>query len=100
MSWVVVLALGAGAYAFKVLGLVVIGDRSLPPALERCIGLIPAALIAAIVVKDTFTVGKHVEIDARLAGVSAAVVLAWKRAPFIAVVVVGAGVTAVVRALS
>lgn len=100
MSWGVVLILGAGAYVFKVLGLVVIGDRSLPPVLERCIGLIPAALIAAIIVKDTFSVGKHLQIDARAAGIGTAVVLAWKRAPFIAVVLAGAAVTAVIRVLN
>ncbi|HSB85860.1 MAG TPA: AzlD domain-containing protein [Ilumatobacteraceae bacterium] len=100
MSWAVVLILGAGAYVFKVLGLVVIGDRSLPPVLERCIGLIPAALIAAIIVKDTFSVGKHLQIDARAAGIGTAVVLAWKRAPFIAVVLAGAAVTAVIRVLN
>jgi branched-subunit amino acid transport protein len=100
MSWTLVLLLAAGAFGFKVLGLVVIGDRSLPAVLERCLTLIPAALIAAIVVHDTFGLGgQRLTIDARAAGVGAAVVLAWKRAPFILVVVVGAAVTAVVRAL-
>lgn len=100
MTWTVVLVLAGGAYAFKVLGLVVIGDRSLPAVLERCLGLIPAALIAAIVVSDTFSVGKHLQLDARAAGVGGAVLLAWKRAPFIVVILAGAGVTAIIRALS
>lgn len=89
--------LAGGAYAFKVLGLVVIGDRTLPAPLERCLMLIPAALIAAIVVKDTFSLGQHLGIDARAAGVGAAVVAAWRRAPLIAVIVVGAAVTALLR---
>ncbi|MEY2446118.1 MAG: hypothetical protein QOC57_1721 [Ilumatobacteraceae bacterium] len=101
MSWAVVLLLAAGAFGFKVLGLIVIGDRSLPPALERCVALIPAALIAAIVVHDTFgSAGQHLQIDARAAGVGSAVVLSWRRAPFILVVIVGAAVTAVVRAIA
>ncbi len=66
MSWTLVFVLAAGAFGFKVLGLVVVGDRSLPPMLERCLGLIPAALIAALVVKDTFSVGQHLQIDARV----------------------------------
>ena len=45
MSWSLVLLLAAGAYAFKVLGLVIVGDRRLPPVLDRCLGLIPAALV-------------------------------------------------------
>jgi branched-subunit amino acid transport protein len=99
MTWGLVLGLAAGAYAWKVLGLVVIGDRDVPPAVARCLALIPAALIAAIVVKDTFSVGHHLQVDARAAGVAAAAVAAWRRAPIAVVVVIGAAVTAAVRAL-
>ncbi len=100
MTWVLVLALGAGAYAFKVLGLVVIGDRTLPPALERCLELIPAAMLAALIVLQTFGSGQHLRLDARAVGVGAAVVVAWRKAPLIAVILTGAAVTAAVRALS
>lgn len=98
MTWGFVLALAATAYGFKVLGLVLVGNRQLPPMLDRCLGLIPAALIAAIVVKDTFSIGQHLQIDARAAGVGAAVIAAWRRVPLIAVIVIGAVVTAGVRA--
>ena len=100
MTWTLVFLLAAGAYLFKVLGLVVIGDRALPAVLERCLGLIPAALIAALIFKDTFSIGQHLQIDARAAGVGAAVVAAWRKAPLIMVIVIGAGVTAAVRAAS
>lgn len=97
MSWVLVLGLAATAYAFKVFGLVVVGDRKLPPRLARCLDLIPAALVAAIVMKDTFSTGQHLGVDARAAGVLAAVLAAWRRAPLILVIVVGAAVTAAFR---
>jgi branched-subunit amino acid transport protein len=100
MSWGLVLVLAGGAYAFKVLGLIVFGGRTLPPVVERCLALIPVALIAALVVKDTFSVGQHLQLDARAAGVGCAVLAAWRRAPLIVVIVVGAAVTAGVRALS
>ena len=100
MSWALVLILAAGAYGFKVLGLVVIGDRRLPAVLERCLDLIPAALLAALVMHETFGVGQALRVDARAAGVGAAVVVAWRRAPLILVIVTGAAVTAAVRALS
>lgn len=100
MTWGFVFALAATAYGFKVLGLVLVGDRQLPPVLDRCLGLIPAALIAAIVVKDTFSVGQHLQLDARVVGVGAAAVAAWRKAPLIAIIVIGAAVTAVVRALT
>ena len=48
MSWWFVLALAAGCYAFKVAGLIVIGDRTMPPAVTRCLALIPAAMISAL----------------------------------------------------
>jgi hypothetical protein len=62
--------------------------------------LIPAALIAAIIVKDTFSVGQHLQVDARVLGVGAAVVAAWRRAPVVVVIVVGAAVTALARAIA
>ena len=100
MTWTFVFALAATAYAFKVLGLVLIGDRTLPPVLDRCVGLIPAALIAALIVKDTFSVGQHLQVDARVAGIVAAVIAAWRKVPLIAVIVIGAAVTAALRAVA
>ncbi len=99
MTWGLVFGLAAGAYAFKLLGFFVLGRRPLPAVLERCLALIPAAMISALVVKDTFSTGQHLGIDARVAGVAAATVAVWRRAPFVVVIVLGAGVTAAVRAL-
>jgi len=100
MSWTFVLVLSATAYAFKVLGLVVVGDRTLPPVLDRCLALIPAALVAAIVVKDTFSAGQHLHLDERALGVGVAMVAAWRKLPLIVVIVLGAATTALVRALT
>ena len=97
MTWTLVFLLAGGSYFFRVLGLVVIGDRPLPPVLERCLALIPAALIAALIFKDTFIIGQHLQLDARAAGVGAAVIAAWRRVPLILVIVIGAVVTAIVR---
>lgn len=99
MTWTLVLALAAGAYACKVVGLVLVGERRLPPVVQRCLALIPAALISALVVKDTVSLGQDLVIDARLAGVAAAVVATWRRAPLVVVIVMGAAVTALVRQL-
>ncbi len=97
MTWAFVFALAGTAYAFKVLGLVVVGERRLPPVLDRCLALIPAAMLAAIVMKDTFSDGQALVLDARAAGVAAAAVAAWRKAPLIVVIVIGAAVTAAVR---
>lgn len=100
MSWTLIVLLALGAYAFKFTGLVVIGARTLPPVFERCLALIPAAVISALIVKDTLTRGQDIVIDARAAGIAVAVVAAWRRAPLIVVIVVGAAVTALVRRVS
>jgi len=99
MTWTLIILLAVGAYAFKVTGLIILGGRSLPPVFERCLGLIPAAIITALVMKDTFTVGQDLTLDARALGIAVAVIAAWKRAPLILVIVLGATVTALVRQL-
>jgi branched-subunit amino acid transport protein len=100
VTWGFVVALAAGAYALKVVGMVVLGGRTLPAPLLRCLGLIPAAMISALVVKDTLSTGTDLVLDARAAGVAAAVAAAWLRAPLVVVIVLGAGVTAAVRAVA
>lgn len=100
MTWTLVLALFAGAFAFKVTGLVILGGRTLPAVIDRCLALIPAAVVTALVVKDTFSVGQELVVDARAAGIAVATVAAWRRAPLIVVIVLGAAVTAVVRQIS
>ena len=97
--WLMIIALAATAYLFKVFGLVVLGSRQLPKVFDRCLGLIPAALLAALVTKDTFSIGQSLVIDARVAGFVVAVIAAWRRAPLIVVVVLAAGATALVRAI-
>ncbi|MFM8483164.1 MAG: AzlD domain-containing protein [Actinomycetota bacterium] len=97
MSWVLIIALAIGAYAFKFTGLVILGGRTLPAPFERCLALIPAAVISALIVKDTMTQGRDIVIDARAAGIAVAVLLAWRRSPLIVVIVAGAAVTALVR---
>lgn len=97
MTWTLIILLTLGAYAFKVTGLVILGGRSLPPMFERCLALIPAAVVTALVMKDTFTQGQELVLDARALGIAVAVIAAWRKAPLIVVIVLGAAVTALVR---
>jgi branched-subunit amino acid transport protein len=70
MSWTFVLSLAACAYGLKLLGAVIIGQREMPLVMQRCLLLIPAALLAGLIAKDTFTTGQHYAIDARAAGLA------------------------------
>jgi hypothetical protein len=100
MSWAAILVLAAGAYLFKVLGLVVLGPRAAGGAALRLSALLPAALLPALVAVQTFGAGRSLVLDARAAGLAVGCVAVWRRAPFIVVVVLAAGVTAAVRAVS
>jgi branched-subunit amino acid transport protein len=97
VTWTLIILLTLGAYGFKVTGLVFLGGRSLPPIFERCLALIPAAVVTALVMKDTFTQGQELVLDARALGIAVAVIAAWRKAPLIVVIVLGAAVTALVR---
>lgn len=99
MTWGLILTLAAVAFGFKVLGLVIIGSRELPPPLERCLALVPAALLAALIAKDTFSTGHDLVLDERAAGIAVAIVAAWRKAPFVVVVVAASATTALLRQL-
>jgi hypothetical protein len=55
-------------------------------------------LLAALVAINTFGGERALMVDARVAGVAAAGVAIWRRAPLLLVVVVAAAVTALLRA--
>ncbi len=99
MTWTLVLVLSAIAYACKVTGLVVIGGREVPEVVVRCLNLIPAALVSALIVNSPIGGDDGIVVDARAVGVVAAILVATKRAPLVVVIVTGSAVTAVVRAL-
>lgn len=97
MTWSTLIAVAVGAYAFKAMGLVVLGRRDLPPRLVNCLDLLPAALLPALIVANTVVTGRSLVIDARLVGVGVAALLTWKRAPFPIIIVAAAAATAMVR---
>lgn len=97
MSWAFVLSLGAVAYFIKLFGAVIVGQRTMPVVVQRCLFLIPAALLAGLITKDTFTTGQEIVIDARAAGLAVAVLATWKKAPFWLVILGGVGTTALIR---
>jgi branched chain amino acid efflux pump len=67
---------------------------------ERLNTLLPPALLAALVVVQTFADGTSLTLDARAAGVAAGGVAVALRAPFIVVVIVAAATAALLRAVT
>jgi uncharacterized membrane protein len=98
-TWWAVLIAVAGCYAAKIAGLSVpqrILDR---PLVHEISDALPVALLMALVAVQTFAVGQTLVIDARFAGLCAAVCALLLRAPFLVVVLVAAFVAAGFRAL-
>ncbi len=100
MSWAAILGLAAGAYTFKALGLVALGPRYSSASTLRAIALMPPALLFALIAVQTFGAERALTLDARAAGVAVGAAAAWRRAPFVVVIVAAAAVTATVRAIS
>ncbi len=100
MSWAAVIVLGAGAYLFKAAGLVGLGRRAVDGRVVALAALLPAALLAALVMVNTFAGDRRLVLDARAVGLAVALVATWRRAPFLVTVVAAAAATAAVRALA
>ena len=88
-----------GCYAAKIAGQSVPHRFLEQPLVLAISDALPVALLMALVAVQTFTVGQTLVIDARAAGVAAAVVALLLRAPFLVVVLVAALVAAGARAL-
>jgi branched-subunit amino acid transport protein len=96
-SWAAVLAVGVGTAALKGAGPVGVAGRRLPQQVLDLLALVGPAILAALVVSEAFGRGRSLVVDARLAGVGAAVAAVALRAPIWLTVVVGAAATAVAR---
>ena len=93
--WTPILLAAAGCYALKGAGLSV-PQRVLDGVrVRRVAALLPVALLAALISTQTFGEG----LDARAAGLAAAVAALLLRAPFLVVVAAAAATTALLRLL-
>lgn len=99
-TWAAVLAVGVGTFVLKSVGPVFVSGRRLPVRATELLEMVAPAILAALVVTETFASGRSLVLDARLAGAAAGVVAVLLRAPLWLVVVVGALATALVRLVS
>jgi branched-subunit amino acid transport protein len=96
-GWLLVGVLAAVAIGLRAAGPLAIGDRRLPAPAARAIPLLAPALFAALVATGALARGTHLHPDARIAGIAAAAVAVWRRAPVLVVLLVAAGTTALLR---
>jgi branched chain amino acid efflux pump len=97
MSWWPVIALCAGAYGLKALGLAVGGRLDPAVAQRRRLEFLVVPILAALIAVETLSTGHRLVLDARAPALLVAGVLVWRRAPFIVVAVTAAATAAVLR---
>ena len=91
--------LAAGTYAFRLCGQLLRARISFPPRAGKLIEVAAVILLAALVATTALTEGHGFSGFARPAGVLVGGVLAWRKAPFLVVVIAAAATTAVLRLL-
>ena len=89
----------AGTYAFRLSGQLLRARITFPPRATRLLEAATVILLAALVATTALTEGHGFAGLARPAGVLVAGVLAWRKAPFLVVVLAAAVVTALLRVL-
>ena len=107
MNLIAILILAVGTYAFRLAGPLLRtrlarahgGDAELPPRLTELLSAAATVLLVALLATAALTDGGKFAGLALPAGVLTGGVLAWRKAPFVVVVVAAALVAAGLRAL-
>ena len=97
--WVAIVVVTLASAVIKAGGPILVGGRELPPRVNAVIALLAPALLAALVVTETFGDDGHLVLDERTLGVGAAAVALALRAPVLLAVALAALVTALARLL-
>ena len=87
------------AYAWKLVGYLVPAKLLEDPRMSRVAGTMTIGLLASLTVVNSVASGQSLAADARLGALAAAAIALALRAPFLLVVVLGAGTAAVLRML-
>lgn len=97
--WVSILAVTLASAAIKAAGPVLVGGRELSPRVNAVIASLAPALLAALVITQTFGDDGRLVLDEKVLGVGVAALALALRAPVLLAVVLAALVTALARLL-
>lgn len=95
--WVAIVAVTLASAAIKAAGPILVGGREFPPRVNAVIALLAPALLAALVVTETFGDDGRLVLDERALGIGVAAVALALRAPVLLAVALAALVTALAR---
>jgi uncharacterized membrane protein len=98
--WIVIVIVTLVTVAIKAAGPLLVGGRELPPRAVAVIALLAPALLAALVVTQTFGEDGHLVLDERAIGLAVAGLALALRAPVLVAVALAAVSTALTRAFS
>ncbi|WP_343318704.1 AzlD domain-containing protein [Arthrobacter sp. TMP15] len=97
--WVWLLVAAAVSYATKLLGYLVPAKVLANPRMSRVAGTLTIGLLASLTVVNAAASGTSVVLDARVGALAGAAIALWLKAPFLLVVLAGAGAAAGLRLL-
>jgi hypothetical protein len=89
--------LGAGTFAYRAAGPVLHTRFTMGPQAVALMSTAAIVLLTGLIVTSTFADGQEYADPARPLGVLVGGVLAWRRAPFVVVVISAAATAAIVR---
>lgn len=96
--WATTLAASVGCYGLKLAGVSLPGSLLSHPGVQRIAGLLPIAMLSALVVTGLFDSNRHYSADWHtLAGVGAGALALWRKQSLLIVFLVAVTVTAVLR---
>lgn len=100
-AWTTVVVLTIATAGIKAAGPALVGGRELSPAVMRVIGLFAPALLAALIVVETFGgIGRTLTVDARAVGLAVAATILVTTDSLIGAVIGSAAATALVRLIA
>jgi len=97
VSWIAIGALALGTYLFRLAGPLLRDRLVLPASVRHYLTLAAVVLLSALVATAALFAGASFAGFARPAGVVVGGVLAWRRLPFVVVVLGAAGTAALLR---
>ncbi len=99
--WITILTASVGCYGLKLAGVSLPRSVLGHPRVRRIAGLLPIAMLSALVVTDLFDANRRYSADWQtLAGVAAGGLALWRGRSLVIVFLVAIAVTAILRALA
>ena len=98
MLWVTIFTVALASAAIKAAGPLLVAGRELPAGMKAVVALLSPALLAALVVTQTFGSDGRVEVNERALGVAVAAAALTLRAPVLLAVALAVVTTALGRA--